>query len=216
MPANEYTLYNSPLAVLRRLALPLSTCTTIAITLLLLPFDSIPSAFVVLGIIFLTAFLIPFLFTLIDRRPKLTLSPKGLFIHTKFSETPHNGTNKPRSRKKAFYAWHNLGYPSIEFMSAYLTIQANDMPELTEIVHTPLPDNATDEQVEATLAEMEQALADLDEQTEIINNAKYYSLSLPVFTLPHGKRLPKILQSLIDAENETERLAIIQKLQYKS
>ena len=76
MPANEYTLYNSPLAVLRRLALPLSTCTTIAITLLLLPLDSIPSAFVVLGIIFLTAFLIPFLSTLIDRRPKLTLSPK--------------------------------------------------------------------------------------------------------------------------------------------
>ena len=31
-----------------------------------------------------------------------------------------------------------------------------------------------------------------------------------------GKRLPKILQSLIDAENEAERLAIIQKLQYKS
>ena len=216
MPTNEYTLYNSPLAVLRRLALPLSTCITIAITLLLLPFDRIPSAFVVLGIIFLTAFLIPFLFTLVDRRPKLTLSPKGLFILTKFSETPHNGTNKPRYRKEAFYAWHNLSHPSIEFMSAYLTIQANDMPELTETVFTPLPDNPTDEQLEAALAEMEQALADWDEQTEIFNNAKYYSLSLPVFTLPHGKRLPKILQSLIDAENETERLAIIQKLQYKS
>ena len=216
MPTNEYTIYNSPLAVLRRLALPLSTCTTIAITLLLLPFDSIPSAFVVLGIIFLTAFLIPFLYTLIDRRPKLTLSPKGLFIHTKFSETPHNGTNKPSYCKKAFYAWHNLSYPKIEFMSVYLTIQADDMPELTETVLTPLPDNATDEQVEAILAEMEQALADLDKQTEIINNAKYYSLALLVFTLPHGKRLPKILQSLIDAENEAERLAIIQKLQYKS
>lgn len=41
-------------------------------------------------------------------------------------------------------------------------------------------------------------------------------MSLSVMALPHGKRLPKILQSLIDAENEAERLAIIQKLQYKS
>ena len=215
MPANEYTLYNSPLTVLCRLALPMAVCAALAVALLSEPPDSIPFAIIISGIIFLSAFFLLFIRALLDRRPQLTLSPKGLFIHTKFSETPLDSTHKPRKRKEAFYAWRNLGDPTLAPLSYTLTLLADNLPELTE-APPPLPDNATDEQAEAFLAEMGRYADALEKDMQDIENKKFYSLSLSVMALPHGKRLPKILQSLIDAENEAERLAIIQKLQYKS
>ena len=96
-----------------------------------------------------------------------------------------------------------------------LTLMANDLPEFPE-APPPLPDNATDEQAAAFLAEMGRYVDALKKDMQAIENEEFYYLSLSVMALPHGKRLPKILQSLIDAENEAERLAIIQKLQYKS
>ena len=215
MPANEYTLYNSPLTVLCRLALPMAVCAALAVALLSEPPDSIPFAIIILGIIFLLAFFLLFIRALLDRRPQLTLSPKGLFIHTKFSENILDGTYRPRKRKEAFYAWRNLGDPTLAPLSYTLTLLADNLPELTE-APPPLPDNATDEQAEAFLAEMGRYADALEKDMQAIDNAEFYSLSLSVMALPHGKRLPKILQSLIDAENEAERLAIIQKLQYKS
>ena len=215
MPANEYTLYNSPLTVLCRLALPMAACAVLAVALLSEPPDSIPFAIIISGIIFLLAFFLLFIRALLDRRPQLTLSPKGLFIHTKFSENILDGTYKPRKRKEAFYAWHNLVDPTLAPLSYTLTLLADNLPELTE-APPPLPDNATDEQAEAFLAEMGRYVDAVEKDMQAIDNAEFYSLSLSVMALPHGKRLPKILQSLIDAENEAERLAIIQKLQYKS
>ena len=214
MPANEYTLYNSPLTVLCRLALPMAVCAALAVALLSEPPDSIPFAITISGIIFLSAFFLLFIRALLDRRPQLTLSPKGLFIHTKFSENILDGTYRPRKRKEAFYAWRNLGDPTLAPLSYTLTLLADNLPELTEA--PPPPDNATDEQAEAFLAEMGRYADALEKDMQAIDNAEFYSLSLSVMALPHGKRLPKILQSLIDAENEAERLAIIQKLQYKS
>ena len=214
MPANEYTLYNSPLTVLCRLALPMAACAVLAVALLSEPPDSIPFAIIISGIIFLSAFFLLFIRALLDRRPQLTLSPKGLFIHTKFSENILDGTYRPRKRKEAFYAWHNLGDPTLAPLSYTLTLLADNLPELTEA--PPPPDNATDEQAEAFLAEMDRYADAVEKDMQAIDNAEFYSLSLSVMALPHGKRLPKILQSLIDAENEAERLAIIQKLQYKS
>lgn len=214
MPANEYTLYNSPLTVLCRLALPMAVCAALAVALPFLPHDSVPFFFIMLGIIFLSAFFLLFIRALLDRRPQLTLSPKGLFIHTKFSENILDGTYRPRKRKEAFYAWHNLGDPTLAPLSYTLTLLADNLPELTEA--PPPPDNATDEQAEAFLAEMDRYADAVEKDMQAIDNAEFYSLSLSVMALPHGKRLPKILQSLIDAENEAERLAIIQKLQYKS
>ncbi len=214
MPANEYTLYNSPLTVLCRLALPMAACAVLAVALLSEPPDSIPFAIIISGIIFLLAFFLLFIRALLDRRPQLTLSPKGLFIHTKFSENILDGTYRPRKRKEAFYAWHNLGDPTLAPLSYTLTLLADNLPELTEA--PPPPDNATDEQAEAFLAEMDRYADAVEKDMQAIDNAEFYSLSLSVMALPHGKRLPKILQSLIDAENEAERLAIIQKLQYKS
>ena len=160
-------------------------------------------------------FFLLFIRALLDRRPQLTLSPKGLFIHTKFSETPLDGTHKPRKRKEVFYMWRNLGSPKLDPLPYMLTLMANDLPEFPE-APPPLPDNATDEQAEAFLAEMGRYVDALEKDMQAIENKKFYSLSLSVMALPHGKRLPKILQSMIDAENEAERLAIIQKLQYKS
>lgn len=215
MPANEYTLYNSPLTVLCRLALPMAVCAALAIALLSQPPDSIPFAIIISGIILLSAFFLLFIRALLDRRPQITLSPKGLFIHTKFSENILDGTYRPRKRKEAFYAWRNLGDPTLAPLSYTLTLLADNLPELTE-APPPLPDNATDEQAEAFLAEMGRYVDALEKDMQAIENKKFYSLSLSVMALPHGKRLPKILQSLIDAENEAERLAIIQKLQYKS
>lgn len=215
MPANEYTLYNSPLTVLCRLALPMAVCAALAVALLSQPPDSIPFAIIISGIIFLLAFFLLFIRALLDRRPQITLSPKGLFIHTKFSENILDGTYKPRKRKEAFYAWRNLGDPTLAPLSYTLTLLADNLPELTE-APPPLPDNATDEQAEAFLAEMGRYVDAVEKDMQAIDNAEFYSLSLSVMALPHGKRLPKILQSLIDAENEAERLAIIQKLQYKS
>ena len=214
MPANEYTLYNSPLTVLCRLALPMAVCAALAVALLSEPPDSIPFAIIISGIIFLSAFFLLFIRALLDRRPQLTLSPKGLFIHTKFSENILDGTYRPRKRKEAF-ARRNLGDPTLAPLSYTLTLLADNLPELTE-APPPLPDNATDEQAEAFLAEMGRYADALEKDMQAIDNAEFYSLSLSVMALPHGKRLPKILQSLIDAENEAERLAIIQKLQYKS
>ena len=214
MPANEYTLYNSPLTVLCRLALPMAVCAALTVALLSEPTDSIPFAIIISGIIFLSAFFLLFIRALLDRRPQLTLSPKGLFIHTKFSENILDGTYRPRKRKEAFYAWRNLGDPTLAPLSYTLTLLADNLPELTEA--PPPPDNATDEQAEAFLAEMGRYADALEKDMQAIDNAEFYSLSLSVMALPHGKRLPKILQSLIDAENEAERLAIIQKLQYKS
>ena len=215
MPANEYTLYNSPLTVLCRLALPMAVCVALAVALLSEPPDSIPFAITISGIIFLSAFFLLFIRALLDRRPQLTLSPKGLFIHTKFSENILDGTYRPRKRKEAFYAWRNLGDPTLAPLSYTLTLLADNLPELTE-APPPLPDNATDEQAETFLAEMGRYVDAVEKDMQAIDNAEFYSLSLSVMALPHGKRLPKILQSLIDAENEAERLAIIQKLQYKS
>ena len=160
-------------------------------------------------------FFLLFIRALLDRRPQLTLSPKGLFIHTKFSENILDGTYRPRKRKEAFYAWRNLGDPTLASLSYTLTLLADNLPEFTE-APPPLPDNATDEQAEAFLAEMGRYVDAIEKDMQAIENKKFYSLSLSVMALPHGKRLPKILQSLIDAENEAERLAIIQKLQYKS
>ena len=214
MPANEYTLYNSPLTVLCRLALPMAVCAALAVALLSEPPDSIPFAIIISGIIFLLAFFLLFIRALLDRSPQLTLSPKGLFIHTKFSENILDGTYRPRKRKEAFYTWRNLGSPKLDPLPYMLTLIANDLPEFPEA--PPLPDNATDEQAEAFLAEMGRYVDAVEKDMQAINNAEFYSLSLSVMALPHGKRLPKILQSLIDAENEAERLAIIQKLQYKS
>ena len=215
MPANEYTLYNSPLTVLCRLALPMAVCVALAVALLSEPPDSIPFAITISGIIFLSAFFLLFIRALLDRRPQLTLSPKGLFIHTKFSENILDGTYRPRKRKEAFYAWRNLGDPTLAPLSYTLTLLADNLPELTE-APPPLPDNATDEQAETFLAEMGRYVDAVEKDMQAIDNAEFYSLSLSVMALPHGKRLPKILQSLIDAENEAERLVIIQKLQYKS
>ena len=215
MPANEYTLYNSPLTVLCRLALPMAVCAALAVALLSEPPDSIPFAIIISGIIFLSAFFLLFIRALLDRGPQLTLSPKGLFIHTKFSENILDGTYRPRKRKEAFYAWCNLGDPTLAPLSYTLTLLADNLPELTE-APPPLPDNATDEQAAAFLAEMGRYVDAVEKDMQAIDNAEFYSLSLSVMALPHGKRLPKILQSLIDAENEAERLAIIQKLQYKS
>ena len=215
MPANEYTLYNSPLTVLCRLALPMAMCAALAVALLSEPSDSIPFSVIISGIIFLSAFFLLFIRALLDRSPQLTLSPKGLFIHTKFSENILDGTYRPRKRKEAFYAWRNLGDPTLAPLSYTLTLLADNLPELTE-APPPLPDNATDEQAEAFLAEMGRYVDAIEKDMQAIDNAEFYSLSLSVMALPHGKRLPKILQSLIDAENEAERLAIIQKLQYKS
>ena len=99
-------------------------------------------------------------------------------------------------------------------LSYTLTLLADNLPELPE-APPPLPDNATDEQAEAYLTEMGRYVDAVEKDMQAIDNAEFYSLSLSVMALPHGKRLPKILQSLIDAENEAERLAIIQKLQYK-
>ena len=215
MPANEYTLYNSPLTVLCRLALPMAVCAALAVALLSEPPDSIPFAIIISGIIFLSAFFLLFIRAPLDRRPQITLSPKGLFIHTKFSENILDGTYRPRKRKEAFYAWRNLGDPTLASLSYTLTLLADNLPELTE-APPPLPDNATDEQAEAYLTEMGRYVDAVEKDMQAIDNAEFYSLSLSVIALPHGKRLPKILQSLIDAENEAERLAIIQKLQYKS
>ena len=215
MPANEYTLYNSPLTVLCRLALPMAVCASLAVALPFLPHDSVPFFFIMLGIIFLSAFFLLFIRALLDCRPQLTLSPKGLVIHTKFSETPLDGTHKPRKRKEVFYMWRNLGDPTLAPLSYTLTLTANDLPEFPE-APPPLPDNATDEQAEAFLAEMGRYVDAVEKDMQAIDNAEFYFLSLSVMALPHGKHLPKILQSLIDAENEAERLAIIQKLQYKS
>ena len=215
MPANEYTLYNSPLTVLCRLALPMAACAVLAVALLSEPPDSIPFAIIISGIIFLSAFFLLFIRALLDRRPQITLSPKGLFIHTKFSEIPLDGTHKPRKRKEVFYMWRNLGSPKLDPLPYMLTLMANDLPEFPE-APPPLPDNATDEQAAAYLTEMGRYVDALEKDMQAIDNAEFYSLSLSVMALPHGKRLPKILQSLIDAENEAERLAIIQKLQYKS
>ena len=214
MPANEYTLYNSPLTVLCRLALPMAVCAALAVALLSQPPDSIPFTIIISGIILLSAFFLLFIRVLLDRNPQLTLSTKGLFIHTKFSENILDGTYRPRKRKEAFYAWHNLGDPTLAPLSYTLTLLADNLPELTEA--PPPPDNATDEQAEAFLAEMDRYADAVEKDMQAIDNAEFYSLSLSVMALPHGKRLPKILQSLIDAENEAERLAIIQKLQYKS
>lgn len=100
-------------------------------------------------------------------------------------------------------------------LSYTFTLLADNLPELTE-APPPLPDNATDEQAEAFLAEMGRYVDAFEKDMQAIENEEFYYLSLSVMALPHGKRLPKILQSLIDAENEAERLAIIQKLQYKS
>lgn len=208
MPANEYILYNSPLTVLCRLALPMAVCAALAVALLSEPPDGIPFAITISGIILLSAFFLLFI------RPQLTLSPKGLFIHTKFSENILDGTYRPRKRKEAFYAWRNLGDPTLAPLSYTLTLLADNLPELTEA--PPPSDNATDEQAEAFLAEMDRYADAVEKDMQAIDNAEFYSLSLSVIALPHGKRLPKILQSLIDAENEAERLAIIQKLQYKS
>ena len=122
MPANEYTLYNSPLTVLCRLALPMAACAVLAVALLSEPPDSIPFAIIISGIIFLLAFFLLFIRALLDRRPQLTLSPKGLFIHTKFSENILDGTYRPRKRKEAFYAWHNLGDPTLAPLSYTLTL----------------------------------------------------------------------------------------------
>ena len=215
MPANEYTLYNSPLTVLCRLALPMAVCAALAVVLLSEPPDSIPFTIIISGIILLSAFFLLFIRVLLDRRPQLTLSPKGLFIHTKFSENILDGTYRPRKRKEAFYAWRNLGDPTLAPLSYTLTLLADNLPEFPE-APPPLPDNATDEQAEALLAEMGRYVDTVEKDMQAIDNAEFYSLSLSVMALPHGKRLPKILQSLIDAENEAERLAIIQKLQYKS
>lgn len=215
MPANEYTLYNSPLTVLCRLALPMAVCAALAVALLSEPPDSIPFTIIISGIIFLSAFFLLFIRALLDRRPQLTLSPKGLFIHAKFSENILDGTYRPRKRKEAFYAWRNLGDPTLAPLSYTLTLLADNLPEFPE-APPPLPDNATDEQAEAFLAEMGRYVDALEKDTQAIENAEFYSLSLSVMALPQGKRLPKILQNLIDAENEAERLAIIQKLQYKS
>ena len=215
MPANEYTLYNSPLTVLCRLALPMAMCAALAVALLSEPSDSIPFSVIISGIIFLLAFFLLFIRALLDRSPQLTLSPKGLFIHTKFSENILDGTYRPRKRKEAFYAWCNLGDPTLAPLSYTLTLLADNLPEFPE-APPPLPDNATDEQFEAFLAEMGRYADAFEKDMQAIENKKFYSLSLSVMALPHGKRLPKILQSLIDAENEAERLAIIQKLQYKS
>ena len=215
MPANEYTLYNSPLTVLCRLALPMAVCAALAVALLSEPPDSIPFAIIISGIIFLSAFFLLFIRTLLGHSPQLTLSPKGLVIHTKFSETPLDGTHKPRKRKEVFYMWRNLGDPTLAPLSYTLTLLADNLPELTE-APPPLPDNATDEQAEAFLAEMGRYVDAVEKDMQAIDNAEFYFLSLSVMALPHGKHLPKILQSLIDAENEAERLAIIQKLQYKS
>ena len=107
-----------------------------------------------------------------------------------------------------------MGDPTLAPLSYKLTLLADNLPELTEA--PPPPDNATDEQAEAFLAEMDRYADAVEKDMQAIDNAEFYSLSLSVMALPHGKRLPKILQSLIDAENEAERLAIIQKLQYKS
>ena len=214
MPANEYTLYNSPLTVLCRLALPMAVCAALAVALLSQPPDSIPFTIIISGIILLSAFFLLFIRVLLDRNPQLTLSTKGLFIHTKFSENILDGTYRPRKRKEAFYAWRNLGDPTLAPLSYTLTLLADNLPELTEA--PPPPDNATDEQAEAFLAEMDRYADAVEKDMQAIDNAEFYSLSLSVMALPHGKRLPKILQSLIDAENEAERLAIIQKLQYKS
>ena len=153
MPANEYTLYNSPLTVLCRLALPMAVCAALAVALLSEPPDSIPFAIIISGIIFLSAFFLLFIRALLDRRPQLTLSPKGLFIHTKFSENILDGTYRPRKRKEAFYTWRNLGSPKLDPLPYMLTLMANDLPEFPE-APPPLPDNATDEQAEAFLAEM--------------------------------------------------------------
>lgn len=215
MPANEYTLYNSPLTVLCRLALPMAVCAALAVVLLSEPPDSIPFTIIISGIILLSAFFLLFIRVLLDRRPQLTLSPKGLFIHTKFSENILDGTYRPRKRKEAFYAWRNLGDPTLAPLSYTLTLLADNLPEFPE-APPPLPDNATDEQAEALLAEMGRYVDTVEKDMQAIDNAEFYSLSLSVMALPHGKRLPKILQSLIDAETEAERLAIIQKLQYKS
>ena len=215
MPANEYILYNSPLTVLCRLALPMAVCAALAVALLSEPPDSIPFTIIISGIIFLSAFFLLFIRALLDRRPQLTLSPKGLFIHAKFSENILDGTYRPRKRKEAFYAWRNLGDPTLAPLSYTLTLLADNLPEFPE-APPPLPDNATDEQAEAFLAEMGRYVDALEKDTQAIENAEFYSLSLSVMALPQGKRLPKILQNLIDAENEAERLAIIQKLQYKS
>ena len=215
MPANEYTLYNSPLTVLCRLALPMAVCAALAVALLSEPPDSIPFSVIISGIILLSAFFLLFIRVLLDRRPQITLSPKGLFVHTKFSENILDGTNKPRKRKEVFYMWRNLGSPKLDPRLYMLTLIANDLPEFPE-APPPLPDNATDEQAEAYLTEMGRYVDALEKDMQAIDNAEFYSLSLSVMALPHGKRLPQILQSLIDAENEAERLAIIQKLQYKS
>ena len=145
MPANEYTLYNSPLTVLCRLALPMAVCAALAVALLSEPPDSIPFAIIISGIIFLSAFFLLFIRALLDRSPQLTLSPKGLFIQTKFSEIPLDGTHKPRKRKEAFYTWRNLGSPKLDPRSYMLTLMANDLPEFPE-APPPLPDNAKDEQ----------------------------------------------------------------------
>ena len=153
MPANEYTLYNSPLTVLCRLALPMAMCAALAVALLSEPSDSIPFSVIISGIIFLLAFFLLFIRALLDRSPQLTLSPKGLFIHTKFSENILDGTYRPRKRKEAFYAWRNLGSPKLDPRPYMLTLMANDLPEFPE-APPPLPDNATDEQAEAFLAEM--------------------------------------------------------------
>ena len=193
----------------------MAVCAALAVALLSEPPDSIPFAIIISGIIFLLAFFLLFIRALLDRNPQLTLSPKGLFIHTKFSENILDGTYRPRKRKEAFYAWRNLGAPTLAPLSYTLTLLADNLPELTE-APPPLPDNATDEQAEAFLAEMGRYVDAVEKDMQAIENKKFYSLSLSVMALPHGKRLPKILQSLIDAENEAERLAIIQKLQYKS
>lgn len=215
MPANEYTFYNSPFAVLQALAMRLAALVVLAAVAFILPSGRLSIALCWISLVFSIFLLIPLLTALLDRRPKLTLSPKGLFIHTKFSETPLGGADKPYTRKEVFYAWHNLSLPTIAAMSLTLVMVTDDMLEFAETLLTSLPDNATEEQAEAELAKIDSALTRGEGLAETVNGAQVYILSFPILALPHGKRLPQILQSLIDAKGESERLAIIQRLIYQ-
>ena len=122
-PPTNTPYTTAPLTVLCRLALPMAVCAALAVALLSEPPDSIPFAIIISGIIFLLAFFLLFIRAPLDRRPQITLSPKGLFIHTKFSENILDSTYRPRKRKEAFYAWRNLGGPTLAppFLYAYPT-----------------------------------------------------------------------------------------------
>ncbi|MDO4879210.1 MAG: hypothetical protein Q3966_07995, partial [Neisseria sp.] len=122
---------------------------------------------------------------MLDLDPKLTITPEGLHIHLPFMEQPIPGILWDW-KKEVFYPWENLYRAELMFSNnSSIVLTASKHPKSKEM---PAPK---------------------------VKDGDLFSLRFSVSRLKHGRKLPDLLNLLIDAADRDGRSAIICELSGK-